>query len=398
MTAETKPDTVPVPVPLPARIAEFVWILIVPVAFATAIAVAYRPEFDTAADVALAALPWITGLGMVAALSGHVVDSPTAVRVVGTAVTLGAWTVLIFADDRWSILSFGIYVVCYSAWVDRPWVGIALSGVASTVWIAAWLAVDAPTWTAIIPLCVFAVGSAMSVSMHRAEVLNAEQRRLIEQLRTTRRDLAVSERSKGILEERSRVAGEIHDTLAQGFTSIVLLSRAAQRSGVSGGELSTIETIAQQNLDASRRLIDAMRPPELERASLQDAVRRHVTSEVGEIPADFRVVGTPRQLPGAVEVTILRAAQELAANVVTHADAAHMDVTLTYLDDAVALDVSDDGAGFAPGTVADRGDLTGGQGLDALARRVESLAGRLTIESVDQHGSVLSVIIPAGGT
>ncbi len=396
MSAETDRD--PTPVPLPGRIAEFVWILIVPATFAAAMAVAYRPEFDTAADAALAAMPWITAVGMVAALSAQVTTPPVAVRVAGTAAALGAWTVLIFADDRWSIVSFGIYVVCYSAWLDRPWVGIALSGLASAVWIAAWFAVDAPAWTAIIPLCAFAVGSAISLSMHRAEALNAEQRRLIEQLRETRRHLAASERSQGILEERARVSGEIHDTLAQGFTSIVLLSRAAKRSGVSGGELSTIETIAQQNLDASRRLIDAMGPPELEVASLQDALRRHVSSEVCDVPAELRVVGTPRPLPGAVEVTILRAAQELTANVVTHADAARIDVTLTYLDDAVALDVSDDGAGFAPGQVADRGELTGGQGLDTLARRVESLAGRLTIESHDQQGSVLSVIIPAEGS
>ena len=383
-----------------ARAAEYVWILIAPVTFVVALVVAYRPEFDTPADIALAAMPWVAVAGLGVALWGFMADGSTTVRAIATAVTLAAWTVLIFSDDRWSILSFAIYVVCYTAWADRPFVGIALSAIASVVWIAAWLAADAPAWTAIIPICVFFVGAALSMSIYRAELRNRDLRLLIDQLNETRRELAASERSKGILEERARMAGEIHDTLAQGFTSIVLLSRAAQRAAPADGDsspLAAIEATAQENLDASRRLIDAMRPPELETASLHEALHRHVSAADHQPPAELRVVGTPRPLPGAVEVTILRAAQELTANAVRHADADRVSVTLSYLDDAVALDVSDDGSGFEPGTVSDRGSLSGGQGLDALARRVETLAGRLTIESGRRRGSILSVIIPAGG-
>lgn len=379
---------------------EWMWALVGPAAFLAALAVAYRPQFDDAAGVLMATVPWICIAGMMAAMSGLVADSPMAVRVVGTIMTLGAWAVLMFDDDRWSIASFSIYTVCYAAWGSRPLVAVGLSAVASAIWIAGWMAADAPSWTAVIPLGVFGVGSAIAVSMHRAAVLNDEQAALIDQLRAARLELAESERSKGVLEERARMAGEIHDTLAQGFTSIVLLSRAAQRSSAAEADLTTltaIEATAQENLDASRRLIDAMRPPELETVSLQEALRRHVSSAERRPPAELRVVGTPRQLPGAVEVTILRAAQELTANAAEHARADHVDVTLSYLDDAVALDVADDGVGFTPGTVADRDTLTGGQGLDALARRVESLAGRFTIETADQQGSVLSVIIPAGG-
>jgi signal transduction histidine kinase len=372
------------------------WVVIGPATFVAALVVTYQPEFDTAEGVLMATVPWIAAAGMVAALSGLVVATPMAVRVIGTVVTLVAWAVLMFDDDRWSIASFSIYTVCYSAWGARPLVAVSVSAAATAIWIAGWMAAGAPGWTIVIPLGVFGVGSAIAVTMYRAEVLNGEQAALIDQLQATRAELAESERSKGVLEERARMAGEIHDTIAQGFTSIVLLSRAAQRAGATAEQLAAIEATAQENLDASRRLIDAMRPPELEAVSLRDAVGRHVSGVTPNgLVTDFDVIGTPRPLPGAVEVTILRAAQELTANAVRHADADRVSVTLSYLDDAVALDVSDDGAGFAPGTTADRGTLTGGQGLQALSRRVESLAGRFTIESTDQQGSVLSVIIPA---
>ena len=377
--------------------AEWAWVVIGSATFVSALAVAYRPSLDGPADVAMAVVPWMAAIGMIVGMSGLVVRSPLGLRLAGVAVALAAWALLMFEDDRWSIASFSVYVVCYSVWGERPLVGVTLTAVATAVWIAAWAAADAPAWTTIIPLGVFGVGSAIALSIHRAGRLNAEQRRLIEQLQATRADLAESERSKGVLEERARMAGEIHDTLAQGYTSIVLLSRAARRSGGGSEQLGAIEAIAQENLDASRRLIDAMRPPELEVASLADAVERHVASAATNgLVADFGVAGVPRPLPGSVEVTILRAAQELTANVTAHAHAQRMEVTLSYLDDAVVLDVCDDGVGFTSGAVADRGSLTGGQGIDALTRRAESLGGRLVVDGRDDGGSSLSLVLPVG--
>lgn len=377
--------------------ADWVWVVVGPATFVAALVVVYRPSFEGPADIVSAVAPWCAVLGSIAALSRIVIDSPLVVRVVGTALTLAAWAVLMFDDDRWSIASFGVYSVCFAAWAHRPVVSVVLAGVASIIWIAGWWASGSPGWMAVIPLGVFAVGSAIVVSMHRAELLNEEQRRLIAQLRSTRADLAESERSKGVLEERARMAGEIHDTLAQGFTSIVLLSRAARRSSQGSEQLPAIEAIAQENLDASRRLIDAMRPPELEVASLGDAVERHVALTGGNgLVAGFEVSGDRRPLPGSVEVTILRAAQELTANVRAHAHAQRLDVTLSYLDDAVALDVRDDGIGFDRGAVADRGSLTGGQGIDALTRRAESLGGRLTVEGRAGGGSSVSLVLPVG--
>ncbi|MGI9595376.1 MAG: sensor histidine kinase, partial [Acidimicrobiales bacterium] len=219
---------------------------------------------------------------------------------------------------------------------------------------------------------------------------------LISELTRTRQQLADSERSKGVLEERARFAGEIHDTLAQGFTSIVLVSRAALRAGDTERALLSIEGTALENLDAARRLVDAIRPPELAIASLPDALDRQVSASLPtDVRSQFQVVGQPRSLNGTVEVTLLRATQEALLNIRNHADARHVHVTLSYLDDVVALDVRDDGVGFVDGEVEDRGRLTGGQGLRALEERARSLAGELTIEAVETGGSVLSVLLPA---
>ena len=194
------------------------------------------------------------------------------------------------------------------------------------------------------------------------------------------------------------MAGEIHDTLAQGFTSIVLLARAGKRSADNTADtLESIEATAQENLDTARRLVESSRPEELDRVSLPDALRRHLVASLPEdVRGEVAVVGSPLSLPGSVETVLLRAAQEGVRNACLHAQPDRVDVTLSYFDDAVTLGVRDDGNGFKDGRVSDRGDLTGGQGLATLARRVESLAGNLKIQPGDEGGTVLTVQLPVG--
>ena len=236
----------------------------------------------------------------------------------------------------------------------------------------------------------------MDHTASRADDESAELARLVDQLRATQRDLAVSERTKGALEERARFAGEIHDTLAQGFTSIVVLSRATRRTTDWERGLDTIETVAADNLEAARRLVAAIGPAELDAASLPEALRRQTTTTFGTgTSTHFDVVGTPSPLRGAIEIALLRGLQEALLNVRSHARASVVHVTLSYLGDLVALDVRDNGDGFVHGTITERGDLTGGQGLRALRHRVEALDGELTIESDAGAGSVISIQMPA---
>ena len=169
-----------------------------------------------------------------------------------------------------------------------------------------------------VPLAVFVAGTALYSALRELGRLNREQAELITELRSTRNDLAAAERARGVVVERARMAGEIHDTLAQGFTSIVLLCRAARRSEDDQIDLSAIEATATDNLATARRLIEDMGPTELDAGSLTDALRREVDALPAAIDGVFRVEGSPRHLDADTENMVLRAAKELLLNVTTH--------------------------------------------------------------------------------
>jgi signal transduction histidine kinase len=355
-------------------------------------ALAYRPTLDSVSGVVDAVLPWLVLAGMVLAWSGR--TFPT--RLVGLLTAIAAWYWLIISDDRWSMLSFALYALCFIVDATRMKVGLTLGGLVSAIWTVASL--GGPVWTVLIPLFVFVAASTIAYAIHRIGRLTATQAELIRQLESTREDLATSERSRGVLEERTRLAGEIHDTLAQGFASIVLLARTGKRSATEADvTLESIEATAQENLNTARRLVESSRPDELEKASLPDALRRHLLTALPEnVGGQLEVVGRPVPLPGSVETVLLRAAQEGVRNACTHAQPNRVDLTLSYLDQEVTLGVRDDGIGFSDGQIHDRGALTGGQGLATLSRRVESLSGNLKIESAEERGSILTVHLPVG--
>ncbi|MCM4084735.1 sensor histidine kinase [Paractinoplanes hotanensis] len=200
-------------------------------------------------------------------------------------------------------------------------------------------------------------------------------------------------RQAGVAEERARLAREIHDTVAQGLTGIVTqLEALGEVRPEQERRLDNARTLARTSLDEVRRSIDALRPGPLQDARLGDAVRLAVATWSGqqEVPASFTVTGTPVPAHSEVEVTLLRAAQEALANVGRHARAGRADVTLSYMEDVIVLDVRDDGTGFDV-------SRAGGFGLVALRQRVEALAGSVAIESSPGAGTAVSVTLPAIG-
>lgn len=202
--------------------------------------------------------------------------------------------------------------------------------------------------------------------------------------------LVMRAREVGIAEERARLAREIHDTVAQGLTGIVTqLEAIGEVSSAQAGRLDTVRALARTSLAEVRRSIDALRPGPLQDARLSEAVRQAVTawSEQYEVPARFTVTGAPLPVHSEVEVTLLRAAQEALSNVGRHAHAARVDVTLSYMEDVIVLDVRDDGTGLD-------GTPTGGFGLTALRQRVSALSGTVDIESSPGGGTALSVTVP----
>ena len=129
--------------------------------------------------------------------------------------------------------------------------------------------------------------------------------------------MATLSAERGALAERERLAGEIHDTLAQGFTSIIMLLQAARGTADRAGQYRT----ARENLAEARTLITALRPAPLSGATLEEALGR-ITAQFGEelaVSTTFEVRGDSRTTSTKVEVVLLRAAQEALANVRKHA-------------------------------------------------------------------------------
>ncbi len=215
------------------------------------------------------------------------------------------------------------------------------------------------------------------------------------ELSSTRSELAAAERQAGILGERQRIAGDIHDTLTQGLASVVMLLEAAQdayQAGrpEAGRRIEEAARTAREGLHEVRRLVWDLRPGALERSTLAEALAR-LTAQLGEqtgTTATAVVTGEVRCLTPEVEVTLLRVAQEALANVRRHAHARDVTVTLSYMEDEVVLDVQDDGRGFDPATLV-AAVPGGGLGLTAMRERVEALGGTLTVESAPGEGATV---------
>ena len=236
------------------------------------------------------------------------------------------------------------------------------------------------------------IGAAVAVTIslgYRALYRETEERqKLIDDLVRTRAELASRERESGVLQERGRLAREIHDTVAQGLSSIQLLLHAAERDpGQAADHVRLARETAATSLEEARRFIRELTPPALEEQSLAGALERLAASQSSpQLRVTFRLSGTPHTLPMRVETALLRIAQASLANVTQHADATRAELTLTYLEGWVGLDVVDDGRGFDPDTSSGRS----GFGLPGLRARVAELGGVLEVESRPGEGTAIA--------
>jgi signal transduction histidine kinase len=274
------------------------------------------------------------------------------VVVVGTGVTVsqgGVASLLLFIAfaQVWMLLESIRYGV----------VGCVLLTAAVSVGITARYGFDLAVVGSVVPqmlvTLVFAIGLGLwfHVAMRRAE----DHVRLLGKLHVAQAQLALTSHEAGVLAERERLAREIHDTLAQGFTSVIMQAQAATAAldvgddGAARERLHVVENTARDNLAEARALVAAFAPVGLQDASLPQALGRLGTRFAEETGLNVTVgadgVGA---LPPAIEVVLLRAAQEAFANVRRHAHARSVVVRLERADRGVTLTVSDDGRGLGP--------------------------------------------------
>jgi signal transduction histidine kinase len=193
-----------------------------------------------------------------------------------------------------------------------------------------------------------------------------ERAELIAELDASRHEVSRLSSAHGALAERERMAREIHDTLAQGFTSLLMLTQAVEAEldddlPQARRHLALMDETARQNLAEARALVAGGTPADLEGASLTDALRRLAARH----DATLQVTGPVRALPAGPEVVALRSCQEALANARKHAgSSATVSLALAYADEQLTVSVRDDGCGFDPGAVS------GGYGLAGLRARV----------------------------
>ncbi|GAA2103896.1 hypothetical protein GCM10009801_79130 [Streptomyces albiaxialis] len=475
-----------------------------------------RPSAVITASVVMAA---VYAAGPLLRIAGRALPATVA----WLACLGAAWLTLLALtpDSVW--LAFPLYFLALHLLPRRA--GLATVVVTALVAVAAYaLHHQGFTLAALIgPLLGAAVAVATARGFQALYEESEERRQLIQQLTTARADLEVAGRTAGMMAERERLAREIHDTLAQGLSSIQLLLAAAERAlatpsgteqpgadqpdtptsadptrrpgtsprpGTStstststeldtssgpaptSGEQATDQAdpgpaapapaptapfattrasatatpstptratpatsptpsssttattkppatatasaraittaaryvaqarrAAQDNLAEARRFVHALVPPDLEGegASLHAAVERlcDTTTVRHGLPVRFHLSGTPSPLPSPYEVAILRVAQSALANAVAHSEASTVEVTLSYMDDQLALDVVDDGVGFVPDAIPGAEPGRGGFGLAAMRARARGLGGTLSVESAPGHGTAVAVQLPA---
>lgn len=222
-----------------------------------------------------------------------------------------------------------------------------------------------------------------------------ERERLLAELVETRDRLVATERESAVLEERSRLARDIHDTVAQSLSSIQLLLHAAERADGARPGLDHIRLAretAAASLVETRGLIRELAPPDLRgEHGLAGALERLAASSWRPAGPAVEVRVPDIDLPMPLATALLRIAQGTMSNVVRHADASRAIIELVSQSDRLVFTVTDDGRGFDPRTAASPAPGVDSFGLRAIRERVDGLGGTVTVASAPGEGTRVRV-------
>jgi signal transduction histidine kinase len=377
---------------------------------AVTVAVKHAQPASLAVDLVLCGVTALWLLGMFTLRPAwRVRPLPMAVFFVGFIALMAA---LVVRDSWFGFFCIAGYFFAFGV-VPWPW---RLAGVTAVAFLAGtaqasgvdkstvggvllWLAIAALN---ILPMCGFAWVD------YRNDEIAAQRKRALDEVSSANQRLAatlaenvglheqliVQAREAGMLDERARMAREIHDTIAQGLAGIVMQLQALDRAQDDPPEWrrhsAAAIQLARESLAEARRSVDALRPAALETGRLSDALSDVAArwSGLHGLPVEVTTTGAVAPLSPDAEFALLRTAQEALANVAKHADASRIGLTLSYLGDTVALDVRDDGRGFDPA------GSSAGFGLVAMRERIEQLAGTLQVESEPGGGTAVSASVP----
>jgi len=208
--------------------------------------------------------------------------------------------------------------------------------------------------------------------------------------------LSAQSRQSAVMAERNRMARDIHDTLAQGFTGVIVQLEAVEeamskdQAVKASGHLDRAGELARESLREARRSVQALRPQALEEKQLSEALKDLIEKMTRgtTVHAKFTLQGKRRKLPPEWETNLLRIGQEVLTNVLRHARASEFKVLLVFDSSEIRLELRDNGCGFDPQRKHE------GFGLQGMRERAEGMGGRLTIQSAAGKGTAISIVLP----
>lgn len=317
----------------------------------------------------------------------------------GRIFMLGVVALLLVGSMFQSAMAFSLFAVCPMAFMAlelREAIGVVVP--ANLVPVLSALVEDGTEGLLreLVPGTVFTIIFAILVGTWISRIVTQSEERavLIAELEASREEVSRLSREAGVTAERSRLAAEIHDTLAQGFTSLVTLVQAAESELDRDTEkarkhLALAARTARENLTEARALVAGLMPTALGTGSLDEAIRRQLERFAEETPISvtYHADAGTAELPTVLEVVLLRMVQESLTNVRKHAQATEVVITLRLNEDCLALRVRDNGVGFDPDGPVD------GFGLRGMRNRAEQVGGKLTVHS-GENGTDIELEVP----
>ncbi|MFI5913036.1 sensor histidine kinase [Dactylosporangium sp. NPDC051541] len=321
--------------------------------------------------------PWISSVLLVLGLGWHFVS-------------------VLFADPRLFVLVLGVLQLA-AVWIDHT-AAFALFAWGPMIFQALPLrpALTAVATLDLLPVPIALIRDGTTAKVHGLLPLTALGLAFaaligtyVSRLHDSRLEIARLSREAGVATERARLAAEIHDTLAQGFTSIITLAQAD--SLPAAHRLDLVARTARDNLAEARALVAALAPADLQATGLAAALRRQVDRFAADtgVRTSLHLPDGADEVPTALQVVVLRAAQEALANARRHAAPTAVGVRLRTTPAEVVLTVTDDGTGF--------GAARFGFGLAGMRSRAEQIGGSCDVTSAAGAGTTVTLSLPLTG-